>query len=226
MPFMLACQSAPGDISYVLVSINGLYPRMRERSQQGRLDTIRHKLDSLRQPALKQDQTGFTVMELIIVIAVIGIMAVLVLNSVVGAQASARDAKRRHDIASIRRGLVGYSIDTGTALVAGAGKVGTGNDGLGWFNFQGAPDYTGLSIETALHNSGYIADGIIDPQQGSQGYMIYPCAGSSLVGVFAKMEKPGTTDAAKIADWSNRGCPTDPINTYSKNSVEVVPLTN
>lgn len=171
-------------------------------------------------------QNGFTLIEVAIVIVVIGILAALVLNSVVSTQAGARDAKRRHDLASVKRGLIGYSIDTGTALVAGAGKVGTGNDGLGWFNYRGGLDYTGDSIEEALRSRGYIADGIIDPKTGDQGYMVYPCSTSSLVGIFAHMEKPNSGDASKLADWSNRSCPADPVSAYGMNSVEVVPLTN
>lgn len=199
---------------------------MRQRSNQGRHYTIRQTIAAFRSRPTLQDQAGFTLMELIIVIAVIGILSVLVLNSVVGAQASARDAKRRHDISSIRRGLIGYSIDTGTALVANSGKVGAGTPGLGWFNYKGTPDYTGLSIEEALRAGGYIADGIIDPKDGANGYVVFPCASASLLGVFTKMEKPNSNDAAKVADWSGKGCPLDPIGTYNKNAVEVVPLTN
>lgn len=176
--------------------------------------------------SIHTDQSGFTMMELLIIMVVIGILALLILNSVVGAQASGRDAKRRHDIASIRRGLVGYSIDNDSALVANSGKVGGGTPGLGWFNYTGAPDYTGTSIEEGLRAGGYIADGIIDPRDGVNGYMIYPCAGSSLVGVFAHMEKPTSVDANKVSEWTSRGCPTDPITTYNKNAVEVVPLVN
>lgn len=165
-------------------------------------------------------------MELIIILVVIGIMALLVLNSVVGAQASSRDAKRRHDIASIRRGLVGYSIDTGSALVANSGKVGAGTPGLGWFNYTGAPDYTGVSIEQGLRSGGYISEGIIDPRDGENGYMVYPCASASIIGVFATMEKPNSNDATKVSEWTDKGCSAEPIGTYNKNSVEVVPLTN
>lgn len=46
-------------------------------------------------------QRGFTIVELLIVIVVIGILAALVLNSFAGVQAKARDTKRKTDIRAI-----------------------------------------------------------------------------------------------------------------------------
>ena len=54
---------------------------------------------------LKQAQKGFTIIELLIVIAIIGILAGLVLNNFQGAQAKARDTQRRTDINNIHAKL-------------------------------------------------------------------------------------------------------------------------
>ena len=49
----------------------------------------------------KKKQSGFTIVELLIVIVIIGILAALVLNTFTGAQQKARDAKRDTDTKAI-----------------------------------------------------------------------------------------------------------------------------
>lgn len=58
-------------------------------------------------------QTGFTIVELLIVIVVIGILAALVLNAFSNAQAQARDGKRKDDIAALAKALELYYLDHG-----------------------------------------------------------------------------------------------------------------
>ncbi len=57
---------------------------------------------------LKKIQAGFTIIELLIVIAIIGILAGLVLNNFQGAQAKARDVQRKTKINSIYGKLEEY----------------------------------------------------------------------------------------------------------------------
>jgi type IV pilus assembly protein PilA len=57
-----------------------------------------------------RNQKGFTIVELLIVIVVIGILAALVLNAFSGVQAKARDTKRQTDIRAIASQLeAGYN---------------------------------------------------------------------------------------------------------------------
>jgi prepilin-type N-terminal cleavage/methylation domain-containing protein len=60
-----------------------------------------------------KNQAGFTIVELLIVIVVIGILAALVLNTFQGVQARARDTERRTDINSIATQLEAYFADFG-----------------------------------------------------------------------------------------------------------------
>ena len=57
---------------------------------------------------LKKAQKGFTIIELLIVIAIIGILAGLVLNNFQGAQAKARDVQRKSRMNSIYGKLEEY----------------------------------------------------------------------------------------------------------------------
>ncbi|MDZ7786464.1 MAG: prepilin-type N-terminal cleavage/methylation domain-containing protein [Candidatus Saccharibacteria bacterium] len=61
--------------------------------------------------SLKQVKKGFTIIELLIVIAIIVILAGLVLTNIQGAQAQARDSARIQNIGSIRTQLEVYHND-------------------------------------------------------------------------------------------------------------------
>jgi type IV pilus assembly protein PilA len=56
-------------------------------------------------------QRGFTIVELLIVIVVIGILAAIVITSFAGVQAKARDAKRQTDIRALAAQLEKYYAD-------------------------------------------------------------------------------------------------------------------
>jgi general secretion pathway protein G len=60
-----------------------------------------------------QSQTGFTIVELLIVIVVIGILAALVLNSFAGIQAKGRDTQRTTDVKAVVTQLEGYFNQAG-----------------------------------------------------------------------------------------------------------------
>jgi prepilin-type N-terminal cleavage/methylation domain-containing protein len=68
----------------------------------------------------KHFQKGFTIVELLIVIVVIGILAALVLNTFSGVQRRARDTERQTDINSIATQLeVYYNDNTGYPILTG-----------------------------------------------------------------------------------------------------------
>lgn len=59
-------------------------------------------------------QKGFTIVELLIVIVVIGILAALVLNTFAGVQQRARDTERQTDVTALATQLEVYYNDNGT----------------------------------------------------------------------------------------------------------------
>src|ERR1700757_2616926 len=63
--------------------------------------------------SLKKRNQGFTIVELLIVIVVIGILALLVITTYSGIQAKARNAKRQTDIASLQTQLEAYFSQNG-----------------------------------------------------------------------------------------------------------------
>lgn len=63
--------------------------------------------------SLKKSNKGFTIVELLIVIVVIGILALLVITTYSGIQAKARNSKRTSDIKSLQTQLEAYFSQNG-----------------------------------------------------------------------------------------------------------------
>jgi prepilin-type N-terminal cleavage/methylation domain-containing protein len=63
--------------------------------------------------SLNKQNRGFTIIELLVVIVVIGLLAALVLNSFQGVQGRARDTERRTDVNAIATQLEVYYQDNG-----------------------------------------------------------------------------------------------------------------
>lgn len=63
--------------------------------------------------SLKKRSQGFTIVELLIVIVVIGILALLVITTYSGIQAKARNSKRSSDVATIQTQLEAFFQNSG-----------------------------------------------------------------------------------------------------------------
>ena len=140
--------------------------------------------------------SGFTIVELLIVIVVIGLLAALVLNTFSGVQARARDTTRKNDIAQIRKSLLSHEAVEGHMFYASSGCGSLGN-GSGWFNLEDPGLNYPKSIENCLKDSGYLSETIIDPSKkpscsgaSCHAYMKYNCweAGRYVVYLFANLE--------------------------------------
>lgn len=69
-----------------------------------------------------RDQSGFTLVELLTVISIIGLLGSVVLSNLNAARARARDTKRIADMSTLRTAITAYNIDTESApLFAHAG---------------------------------------------------------------------------------------------------------
>jgi prepilin-type N-terminal cleavage/methylation domain-containing protein len=60
---------------------------------------------------LLKKQGGFTLLELLIVIVIIGILALLIIPNITSAPKKARDTKRKTDITTVRKGLEEYFVN-------------------------------------------------------------------------------------------------------------------
>ncbi|MNX33931.1 putative major pilin subunit [compost metagenome] len=178
---------------------------------------------------------GFTIVELIVTVAVIGILASITIVAYNGAQAQARDADRINDLREIADAIKLYRLKNGNDIQAGSGCGHTGGGG-GWFNLDSNtaspdPNYT-KSILSCLTDEGYLDKSFTDPSNclttskailgktcASPGrpYMKYTCTynGDTISIVYARLE---TKDETSTLTGFNGGA-----NTCNSNTVAASP---
>lgn len=149
---------------------------------------------------MKTSRSGFTIVELIIVIAVIGILASITVVAFNGAQQRARDNKRVSDLQAIADAMELYRTKYGNDIQTGSGCGSSGN-GNGWFNYSDGSTYP-ASILSCFTSKGYLNASYLDPSgcattggacSGKGVYMKYTCGtgDSAITYLYARME---TTD--------------------------------
>ncbi len=88
------------------------------------------KGEHMQESGNSESQSGFTLLELLIVIVIIGILALLILPNITSAPRKANDTKRKTDLVAIQKALEEYYIDynsyPGTAGVANVVLGGAG----------------------------------------------------------------------------------------------------
>lgn len=120
---------------------------------------------------MKKTTSGFTIVELLIVIVVIAILAAISVVAYTGVQARSRDSIRKQDLANLAKATQLYAVDHGDYAESGCG--GNGTPGSGWLHndYDGAgPD---ISINNCLINNGNLERPIRDPSGQNS------CSGSS-----------------------------------------------
>ena len=123
-------------------------------------------------------QKGFTVVELLVVIVVIGILATVAFVNYQGVQAKARDTERKTEVQAIADGIRLYRLKYGNDIDTGSG-CGGNNNGTGYFAFQdrSTPISTtsySKSIMQCLQEAGYLDGEMIDPSNCVSGSYAAP----------------------------------------------------
>lgn len=103
-----------------------------------------------------KNQKGFTIVELLIVIVVIGILATLVIVTFSGIQQRARDTQRQTDVNALQGHVEAYYAQTGNyptlAMILDSGFRGASMKGL---DPEALEDPGGTNIAATLATNGY-----------------------------------------------------------------------
>lgn len=109
----------------------------------------------------KNNRRGFTIVELLIVIVVIGILAAITIVAYNGIQQRARDSTRISDLSQLRKALMSYSIDNGSYISTGSG-CGISGNGEGWTSYKDGAGYPN-TMNSCLITGKYLQREIVDP---------------------------------------------------------------
>jgi len=101
---------------------------------------------------------GFTIIELLVVVAIIGVLAGIAAVNLRESQKQARDARRKADLNTILAALTLYYNDNNTFSLAGC-NCGYNNEGRGFFDDL----YGGTSIANYLVLQKYLSSIVTDP---------------------------------------------------------------
>ncbi len=117
---------------------------------------------------LKNTRRGFTLIEILVVIAIIGILSSVVLASLAVSRAKARDAKRIADLDEVKKALelyydshgqyppsAGYSIPTVLATEGFIAKIPVTPNGANAYGYYGGT-FSGNTIDTSLASESFI----------------------------------------------------------------------
>jgi len=158
----------------------------------------------------RREEKGFTIVELITVIIVIGILATIVVVAYPGYQKRNRDSERQSDVSQVASALSAYALKNNSYITTGSG-CGLSGNGNGWLNVGPTAQYP-KSISTCLQEAGVLNGGTFtDPTSctydsggkcGSSGgqvfaYMKATCqkSGRTMTYVFAALEGSARKDA-------------------------------
>lgn len=95
---------------------------------------------------LLKKEKGFTLIEIVLVLAIAGLLLVIVFLAVSGAQKSRRDSQRKNDLSRVAAQLESYASNNNGNYPA---------NGAGWSAFYGSTYITGSNLQDPSSGTGY-----------------------------------------------------------------------
>jgi len=136
---------------------------------------------------------GFTLIELIVVIAIIAILSAVVLISYAGAQKRSHDATRKSDLNAIATAVMSYYSSHKRMLDYG-GALDSSNVDYG-------------ALEDKLKGEGFLTSIPVDPLESNLSYYLYLSLADKAGAVYAKMETNDRAGNQCAVDTNCLGAP-------------------
>jgi prepilin-type N-terminal cleavage/methylation domain-containing protein len=181
--------------------------------------------------------TGFTIVELLIVIVVIAILAAISIVAYNGIQDRANDAAVRSGADRFIKALYQWNAETGqlprggwssTTAIAGNNCA----DGQGGWTYSGG--YT-CTVEDVLRSANHLPAGftlklpknsayLTSAPDGRYTLMFYPCGSGGKFALFYHLRSPSSQDSADVSAVEAAGCTTSPRTTYGMRGAKLISL--
>ena len=155
-------------------------------------------------------KSGFTIVELLIVIVVIAILAAISVVAYTGIQARANDSKMINGVAQIEKAMKLYAVNNSSTITGGwgsttaAGVNGCVDGGEGFF---ATGNYTCTAEETLIA-AGFLPAGFTSSlpnntyfgstTSGLSSIMLYSCGATGRYGLYWTLRSPTATDSSNI----------------------------
>lgn len=191
--------------------------------------------------AAAKKQSGFTLVELLIVVVIIAVLAAITIVAYTGVQNRALDAKTSDGMEKVAKALVLWSLDHGNSITGGSGSttalgassVCADGGGQGW----AATGTYSCTLEDMLTAAGYLPKNYIsslpnNPTYPSTGYstgkysaMIYKCGSTTgLYVLLWSLRQPSATDTANLNNAITQCGVGTTATTYNMKSARIIQL--
>lgn len=158
---------------------------------------------------LKRKQHGFTIVELLIVIVVIGILAAISIVAYNGIQSRANDTRIKTAVNQLEKSMLLWSSENGNQIIGGSGSTtAVGSSGC----VDGSSGWFSTGIYTCSQEDTLIATGNLPPgftqslpkninityaSDGRYSLMLYPCGTGKHI-LFWTLRSPSASDTTEF----------------------------
>ncbi|HET8884383.1 MAG TPA: prepilin-type N-terminal cleavage/methylation domain-containing protein [Candidatus Saccharimonadales bacterium] len=188
---------------------------------------------------MQKTKSGFTIVELLIVIVVIGILAAITIVTYSGVQDRAVDTRMRVAANKVEKALRLWHIDTGespqggwaSTLPISGNNCPDGDVVNGWV----ATDTYPCTLEDILVAGDYLSEDFIgglpsntyqhtSTQSGRYSMMFYPCNETDEFALYWTLRAPSVEDGTQLQAVLDDGCPTAPETTHGMRGAKIIQL--